>query len=309
MSLRKTLLLTALLGALLLYIAKVELPKDEQKRVAERPLEKVIGASFEEITISSVKGVFTLLNATPRNGGAADETEENTLSEVESAQWSIKGIKDSHLDRAALNAMVSAIRALALENPLPAEETDSDLSVYGLAKPELRIAVRWRESAGAQIERVYELGKLNEYVSKRYLKDAANPTVYLASNELFSAIDKEAADLRDATPVKLETPTIQTLSIRPAKAEEVTLVQREGEWSIANPGPFAANQAAVEGVLREIRNLKATRFIDDAAGKLAEYGLHQPILTIESKPNDSAGNEPLLFSFGRVDAGASKKTD
>lgn len=300
MSIRKTLLLTFLLGALLIYIAKVELVKDEDKRAAERPLENIAAVALEEIEISNAKGAFALVNAEPKAPAKNPEAGDQTLSTEESSKWSIKGIKDSRLDRGALNALIAAVRGVALENALPPEETEQDLSVYGLSKPELVVGVRGKNAAGALIEHTYELGKLNEYVSKRYLKDAAQRSVYLAPNDLYVAVNKEASELRNPTPLSLEIIATQRLTVTPKVGAGFSLEQHEGVWRIANPGPFSASQSSVEDILREIRNLKVTRFIDNAGDSLQPYGLQAPVLRIDAEPKDKSTGETLQISFGQV---------
>ena len=79
------------------------------------------------------------------------------------------------------------LRTLKLEDPLAAEDIDKDLAVYGLAKPEITVGVK--APAG---EKSLLLGKLNQYVSKRYVKEASTPAIYMSSNELFTAADKPA---------------------------------------------------------------------------------------------------------------------
>jgi hypothetical protein len=302
MSLRKIAIFAVVLGILLLYISKVELVKDEQKRVGERPLEKLAAVALEEIEISNAKGSFALVNAAPKAAATKGESADLSLTADETAQWSIKGIQDSWLDRGSLNALISALRSVALENPLAPEDTEADLAVYGLAKPEVTLAVRAKDASGASVKRTYELGKLNEYVSKRYLKDAASATVYLSSNDLFLAANKESSELRNATPVQMESGAIHKLIVRPKGDPGFTLEQHDGVWKIATPGPFSASQASVDGVLRELRNLKVTHFIDSANGDVAQYGLKDPILTIETEIKEGRGAAPLYLSFGRIDA-------
>jgi len=307
MSMRRIVLLLVVLGALLLYITKVEMVKDEAKRAAERPLERVAATAIAEVTISSAKGAFTLINSNPRSDQSAQPLGDASLSDDQSKQWSLRGVPDSRLDRGALNAMLSAIRSIILENPLAPEEIEGNLAVYGLAQPELSIAVTSKTSDGSLVEHRYELGKLNEYVSKRYIKVAAAPTVYLVPNDLFLAANKDAADLRDVTPVDLDTGALRRLTVRSTAAGGFTLERDDGVWRISSPGPFLASQGSVDSVLREIRNIKATRFIDGAQEALAQYGLATPTMTVESELGESSSGVPMQLTFGRVaDAVAEK---
>ena len=89
MRLRKSLLLAAVLGALLLYIAKVELAKDEIKRAAERPLEKIAATALQEIDIVTPKGSFTLVNGAPKDAPVEAVQEDTSLSAEESQQWAL----------------------------------------------------------------------------------------------------------------------------------------------------------------------------------------------------------------------------
>ena len=227
MTYKKMLLLAALLVGLALYITKIELANDEIKIATEQPLVTYPPQAFLEVSVAGPKGNFTLVNANPKTELKKEGAAEDSLSVEDAAQWKLRDVQGGEVDRGALNTLIAALRNLKLENALTAEDTDKDLGVYGLTKPELSVEVKV-----AAINRTLQLGKLNEFVKKRYLKDSQSPSIYLASDELFNAASKSASDIRDHLPLKLDDAKLTKFSLETVAGK--IIIERDGEkWKIA----------------------------------------------------------------------------
>ena len=79
---------------------------------------------------------------------------------------------------------------------------------------------------------------------------------------------------------------------------KVVLEQGEGSWKLASPGPYTADDFIVDSLLREIKSLRASDFIDDGAGKESKFGLDKPFITITAEPKEGP---PAVIKFGKAD--------
>jgi len=289
MTIRKTLVLALLLGAVVLYVFKFELPREEARAGTGKPFAGLAAAALTEVKIVGAGGEVLLRNSAvqaPADGAAS----AHELSAEELKAWRLGDVPDAVLERGAVNSLLIALGELDLGPALPAGELDGDRSVYGLTEPELRITVTG--PAGA---REVLFGKRNEYVSKRYAMLAGEEAIHLASEALFTAAKKNKDDFRSRTPVEFTDGEVSALVLR--GAVPIRLVQgADSRWQIAEPGPYPASDAAVADLTRELRNLRAVEFKDDP-GELSQYGLAAPEHEISIEFKDGT-KEPLTLSLG-----------
>lgn len=299
MSFKKIVIGALICAALLLYITKVELAKDDEVRSRQQPLIEHSPRAISRIEVRSASNHYALVNSAPDPDAEVAPGGDVSLSASEVAKWSIEGVSDSVLDRGAVNNLIAALRAVKLENELPASEVEADLSVYGLKEPGVSVSVTLKKPADVEFTRVFQLGKLNEYIQKRYIKEASSSGIYLINDDLVTATDKKSDDFRDKTPVEFDSTELRSLRVSPASGQEILLIQRDGEWDIKAPRELPANRFVVDGILRELRNLQVKRFIDGAADRKTEFGLATPFLTVELESGDSTTASSRIL-FGRT---------
>lgn len=273
MSLRKTLILGVLLLAALAYILKVELPKDEAKKSEGMVLSGLQKESIESIEIKTPKESFVLKNTEPKPAQTAG-TEATSIETDALKKWELGDIPGATLDRSAVNALITAALGLKLEDPLPASDVDADLTVYGLKEPELSLSIN---SLSKDI--TLEFGKENEYVSKRYLKVAGQPEIYLVGTGLYSAAAKGKENYRNRTPVAFVDGDLKSIAIQNAQSILTKFEMGESyQWRIVEPASYDASNTAVSSLTRDLRALRAAKFID---GKTpADFGLDKPAASI-----------------------------
>ena len=299
MSFKRIVIGAFICAALILYITKVELTKDDEMRSRQQPLIAAAPKAFSRIEVSSASNKYALINSNPDPDSKVPPGGDASLSASEVAKWSIEGIADSGLDRGALNNLIAALRAVKLDNELPAGEVESDLSVYGLKDPGVSVSVTLKGAADVESRKVFQIGKLNEYVKKRYIKESSSPAIYLINDDLLSATDKKVDDLRDKTPIEFDSTDLTSLRISPTAGQEMVLIQKDGVWSINAPRELPANRFVVDGILRELRNLQVKRFVDGVTDKKSDFGLVTPSLAVELE-TDKASKTSTRIVFGQA---------
>lgn len=282
MSFKKTLVLAVLLAGILAVIFKVQIPhreKEEKKVYAFADLDP---QAIELIEIKNESGEFKLKNSKPGDANARANFED----------WQLAEIPGSGLEAAVLNSLITSLQDLKLDSPLPKEDTEEDLAVYGLKDPAVSVRVK-----GKDLERQVLLGKNNPYLNKRYFKLADSDTVYLASGTLYGTAEKGANDFRDKTPMNFMDSQVKAISIT-NKTQSARVEKDENrKWRIVEPLKAPADEGEVLELTRNIRNLQVAAYIDDA-GKKKEYKLDQPALEIRL---EFEGREPIVLAFSTVD--------
>jgi hypothetical protein len=342
MSLKKTFFLSLLLALAGGYIYYVELPAGEKKEKQDQLFSAVTESRIAELAVQRGQDSFVLKNLKPETEVVSDradpegaESTDGAPSKAKSStgkgsQWQLGDIQGAQLDDGALTSLTSAVLGLKVGEALPTEDVDKDLSVYGLTSPELELKVRSVSKEGSPLNLDLRFGKKNEYVKLRYMQvkdlseasDAA-PRVCLVPEALFLSANRAATDFRKKTFVSFLDSELKKVSFdsnfgklsldaQPEAKEKPAL--RESKWLLqvggASDGAVLrkASQTLVAEILRELRNTKASAFIDGDEAKAPEkYGFTEsaPKLTIEFNEQGKATLE-LRFapvkekdSFGR----------
>lgn len=261
----KKLLLSALaLIALSFLIFKVELPKEEWERKSELFLKGVTLDEIRSVTIERAKKSFTLSNPEPEKGSRKDDV----------VDWKVEGVPDGKADEGAVSGLVRSLVDLKLGEPLPKEDIDKDLSVYGLAEPAVDIKVEALEG-----KEELQFGSLNNYLNKRFAR-TSDGEIYLVSDSLFLSADKDRDEFRDKNPVKFDTTNVKLFSMSGDGKSWSVRKKDEGSWDLQHPITAEADGSKIAELLRKARSLRVKRFVDDGATKLDEYGLVTPEVTL-----------------------------
>ena len=281
MGMTRLLTLALIFLLIVFYTYEVELPRDEVKAHQASLLGGKTRGDIQSIAITNAKGGVSLKRV--GNGGSDDEV---------ARQWELAAVPGSVIDIGAMNSLLSAISELKLDQPIPANEREADLGVYGLKDPEAVLKLDFSDGP-----RELRLGKLNRYVSKRYVQPGLQGDLFLAQDVLFSALDKSATDFRSRTPIVFSDGDVAELKMHRG-AQSVVLQVKDQEWWLTEPISAKASATAFSDVARELRNLRAEDFIEGAQAKLGDYGL-QPGEVVFEVGFARKDRQPLRVRVGR----------
>lgn len=298
MNFRKTMLLAGVLAAVIAVIIWVVMPREERASKRGLIFSDLRAEEIKSITVERSGQRVVLENIKPRAIGA--EAGEG-VSTAEPASWQLGGVPGAELDFAAINSIVTALNGLKLDTPLPPEDTESDLTLYGLKDGEMRIDITTVHGRHTLI-----FGKLNEYVSQRYLKLADSSEIYIVPPTVFSAADKKADDLRDRTPLDFADSEVRAIELR--SPGETARVEHDagGDWRLVKPIAATGSAGALAEVMRQLRNLRAETFIDDGATKRSRYNLEKPLYSVRLEFTEASKRQPIDLTFGAVKDSSAK---
>jgi hypothetical protein len=139
---------------------------------------------------------------------------------------------------------------------------------YGLERP-TRVTIHTGRDKD-RVSRSLLLGKVDPAKKGIYAMRPDEPTVLLVGEELWNAVPKNVAVLRNRTLVEVDRDKVTRLQIEGSKG--TVDVAREGDqWKIVAPEPLATDQVEVGAVLSRVRELRAQAFLSDDASGIGKF--------------------------------------
>src|SRR5437763_12470570 len=94
----------------------------------------------------------------------------------------------------------------------------------------------------------------------------------------------------------------------PGKGKAV-LARKDGNWTIATRNNAPADSGAVRRLIDTLQNERVTRFVEDVASNLSQYGLDKPQIQLtfssfasENTAETKAGEQPFAaITFGKAE--------
>ena len=250
MNTKKLLFFGVILIALIGYIYKIQIPAEEAKQEAKLWLGGAVPKEISEVTIKQGDKIFTLKNSSPVKY-SADEKKGDTSINIEN--WRLADLPEAKLDAGAVNSLVTTLTNLIIENPIPKEEQESDLSVYGLDKPSIEATT---------MGKTLLVGKQSEYSAVRYLKTTASDDIYAVSSFAYDSLAKNAKDLRNHTPISFDNNDIQSFTIHGKNGPIGVENTAESQWQITIPLSAKASSNAISEYLNQLRGIRVKDFFD-----------------------------------------------
>jgi len=139
---------------------------------------------------------------------------------------------------------------------------------YGLERP-TRVTIHTGRDKD-RVSRSLLLGKVDPAKKGIYAMRPDEPTVLLVGEELWNAVPKNVAVLRNRTLVEVDRDKVTRLQIEGSKG--MVEIAREGDqWKIVAPEPLATDQVEVGAVLSRVRELRAQAFLSDDASGIGKF--------------------------------------
>ncbi len=290
---KRILVSVVILGGLALYISQVELKSDAVQAAIAKPFVDLKPVTIKSVTLSSEPaGTFTFVNSQATT--SPSDTDGKTVLDSELGHWGIEGISGADLDSPALNTLFSALQALTLRDGISGQEAGDDMSVYGLAPASATLKIT---SASGTV-RELNFGKINEYVSQRYVQIDNDPALYLIPSELYDVVSKKRDDFRNRLPLIIYEGDVKELTLTDANTSYV--FEQNHRWRMTAPKSVSVSSDVINEVFRAIRSVRATEFVDDAntPEKQSVHGLVTPELIVKISFKDDK-REPIEARFGR----------
>ena len=169
-------------------------------------------------------------------------------------------------------------------------ESPPSLAPYGLDRP--TTVTIWTGKDKDRSSKTLLFGRGDADKKGVYVMRAGEPGVMLAPDELWVAVPKTVAMLRDKTVVAYAQDKANRIEVESPKGRVV--IERDGGgWKITAPEALKADGGAVNALLWSIRDLRASGFLGDSPADIARY-LKKPEVTVRIW-EDGAKEPKTLF--------------
>ena len=115
--------------------------------------------------------------------------------------------------------------------------------------------------------------------------------------------------LRDRHLIRIDTNILDRITIDAPGKGKTVLARKDENWTVASRNNAPANSGEVRRFIDTLQNERVTKFVEDVASNLPQYGLDKPQLQLtfssfasENTAETKAGEEPFAtITFGKVD--------
>jgi hypothetical protein len=147
-------------------------------------------------------------------------------------------------------------------------EAPASLQSYGLDQP-LRVDIHTGRDKD-RATRSLLVGRPDATKQGVYAMRPAESSVFLLPDDVWKALPKSAAVLRDKTVAAFDRDKVTRIEVAGPKGA-VTLARENDRWRIVAPEALAADQVEVGTLLRKLRELKAQAFLTEDASGIPRY--------------------------------------
>jgi uncharacterized protein DUF4340 len=168
-------------------------------------------------------------------------------------------------------------------------ENPPSLEPYGLDKPWRVTLVTGKDKERAS--RTLLLGKV-EAGKGVYAMRAGESSVLLVPDDVWTALPKNVATLRDKAVVQFDRDKVTRLDVESPQGP-VTLVRENDKWKLTAPQALPADQVEAGAVLTKLQNLRAYGFLGEDAALIPKL-LARP--EVKVTVTDAGGAKTLLLA-------------
>lgn len=308
---------------LLAYIVSFEIPRSERREAERKPFYDISKGQLVSIDVKHNSEEFKLENSQPKKAISKSKLDESQLRIVDSVSpndWKISGFVFNQVDSTSLNDVINQLMAYELGEPLPSTEVEGDLSLYGIAKPEV-VLVAERLDQYANLKTLkFEFGKKSDFLAKRYVRYTradGSSDIFLTDDLLYFAINKPSKDFRRKDPVAFTDSAIKKIEMT-VRGNDKLVIEKQaskvpgmtGErWSLLAPLAVSADQSKVAEFVRNLKSLKVKSYLegDEATSKSALF-LSPSMQASLSFGSSAAASAPIGIKLATEKEGESEKS-
>jgi hypothetical protein len=169
-------------------------------------------------------------------------------------------------------------------------EGPASLGSYGLDRP-LRVDIQTGRDKDRATKTLL-VGRVDTAKQGVYAMRPGEPSVLLLPEDVWKALPKSVAVLRDKTVVAFDRDKVARIEIDGAQGT-VTLARENNQWRIVAPEVLAADQVEAGALLRKLGELKAQAFLTEDASGIPRY-LAKPELRVTITPEGGPATTLLL---------------
>lgn len=261
----------------------------ERGTISSRELDERKGRVFPQFVRNRVRQLEI-----ERKGATVVLSRGKKPDEIELGLWVVEKPFSAKADQDKVDSALGAVEWLDAKRKLT-RVGDDDRKRFGFDKPTLRA---WYTLDNKRI--AFILGQRDPMGQGYYLQTDDPSVAYVVGKDIIDAFDREPGDFRTkAIHGGISAHSTGSVTLRDEDGERV-VQKRAEDWWLTKPHETFASGAAVDELIKGLDELKATRFIADAAGDLAKYGLEAPVFEVVVRESAKTSAKPTVSIDLRV---------
>ncbi len=216
--------------------------------------------------------------------------------------WAIEEPLKVKGDKWAWNQIIDTVSDLKFKRVI--EEHASDLSVYGLKEPKIKVEFQFK---GENEKKVLKVGDENPIGDSLFATVSNTKKVVLVPSFLSSSLNKEFKQLREKKLFSFETEKTRVVEVI-SEGKKLSLKKDGNKWSVVSSSKKEeAVLSQVTGLLNTLNSLEVKDFESESPADLSKYGLKDPSMTVRVKDEKNVQLELLLGKKDKEGVFAVKK--
>ncbi|MCX6966963.1 MAG: DUF4340 domain-containing protein [Verrucomicrobia bacterium] len=255
MSTKTTLLLIALAGLLLGFIALYERKQPKSWQAADRERYVLL---FDR---NSVEGIDIFSN------------EDKVQLRKRGSQWVMEAPVKDRADTKAIQEILARCEALQRE-PGSLVADKQQLKAFGVNKSSIRLKL-----LGPDMPATLLFGKETAVEGKMYVRLEGTNNVSIAGTDLRNGIVRKPDEFRDPQLADFDSAEVAKVAVKTA-AGEIGLAMEGGRWGVVKPLHARADDVRVTAFLNSVLHTQIAVFLPENSANLNSYGLSEPRGTV-----------------------------
>jgi hypothetical protein len=232
-------------------------------------------------------------------------TRDETLAlEASENRWRLTRPRPLPADADAMREFFEKLAAARIKEFVA--EAPRSLEPYGLERP-VRVAIH----TGKEKDRATKtllLGRVDEKKKGVYAMRPGEPSVLLLPDDVWAALPKNTAAVRDKTVVDFERDKVVGMQLDSPRGQ-LTLAKEGDRWKIVKPEALPADPVETGAVLMRLKALRASAFLSDDASGIQRYlarpevkatltleGQTSPMTLLLAPAPDKRGGQPTAYA-------------
>jgi Domain of unknown function (DUF4340) len=232
-------------------------------------------------------------------------TRDETLAlETSDSHWRLTRPRALPADADAMRDFFDKLSAARIKEFVA--ESPRSLEPYGLDHP-VRVAIHTGKDKDRATKTLL-LGRVDEKKKGVYAMRTGEPSVLLLPDDVWAALPKTTAAVRDKTVVDFERDKVVGLQLDSPRGQ-LTLAKEGDRWKIVKPEALPADPVEAGAVLMRLKGLRASAFLSDDASGIPKFlarpevkatltleGQTSPLTLLLGPAPDKRGGQPTAYA-------------
>jgi hypothetical protein len=189
-----------------------------------------------------------------------------TLERAGDTQWNLTRPRQLRADTDAISNFFDKLSGARIKEFVV--ESPRSLEPYGLTRP-VRVAIHLGKDKDRATKTLL-LGRVDDKQKGVYAQRPGEGSVLLLPEDVWAALPKATAAIRDKTVVDFERDQVTGLEVESPRGS-VALSREADRWTITKPQALPADQVEAGAILMSLKNMRARAFLGEDAATIRRY--------------------------------------